>query len=141
MKIYFRLSALYAVLALIGGVFFREFTKFNKFTGTTSLSLIHTHAFVLGMFFFLILLLLNHQFQLTKSKKHKPFLIIYNAGLLLTYTMLCVRGIAQVLDIPLKKGIHATISGIAGIGHILLGVGLLFFFLILKERFKNVQNS
>lgn len=140
MKTYFRFAAFYATLALVGGVFFREFTKFNHYTGITSLRALHTHAFMLGMFFFLILLMLNQHFQLTKSSKHKQFLIIYNIGLLLTYTMLCVRGIPQVLNITLSKGANAAISGIAGIGHILLGVGLLFLFLILKERLKSVQN-
>lgn len=134
MKTYYRLSVSYTILALIGGVFYREFTKFNQFTGTTTLGFLHTHAFMLGMFFFLILLLLNQQFQLTESKKHKKFLIIYNLGLLLTILMLLVRGIPQVLNIPLSTGINATISGMAGIGHILLGIGFLFFFLILKER-------
>lgn len=134
MRTYYRLSAFYTVLALIGGVFFREFTKFNQFTGITTLSVIHTHAFMLGMFFFLILLLLNQQFHLTESKKHKSFLIIYNVGLLLTITMLLVRGIPQVLNISLSTGMDATISGMAGVGHILLGIGMLLFFLLLKER-------
>lgn len=140
MKTYYRLSAFYAVLALIGGVFFREFTKFNNYTGATTLGFLHTHAFVLGMFFFLIVLLLNHQFQLTDSKKHKSFLIVYNAGLLLTFIMLLVRGIPQVLNTNVSSGMDAAISGIAGVGHILLGIGLLLFFLILKERIQNVKN-
>ena len=38
--------------------------------------------------------------------------------------MLVVRGVAQVLSPGLSSGMSAAISGMAGIGHILLGVSL-----------------
>lgn len=137
MKLYYRLSAFYAVLAMIGGVFYREFTKFNGFTGTTTLGVVHTHAFVLGMFFFLIVLLLEQQFQISNSRRFPLSMLLYNVGLLLTITMLVIRGITQVLSLELSTGMDAAISGCAGIGHILLGIGLLFFFLSLKERLRH----
>ena len=43
MKRYINSALLYAVLAMAGGVFYREFTKFNDFTGKTTLSVVHTH--------------------------------------------------------------------------------------------------
>lgn len=134
MKKFYRLSAAYAIAGIIGGVFYREFTKFNQFTGTTSLGFVHTHAFMLGLFFFLIVLLLEKQFKLTESKKMKSFLLFYNGGLSLTIIMLVVRGITTVLNTSLSAAMNAAISGIAGVGHILLGIGLLYFFLILKEK-------
>lgn len=133
MKKFYRLSMFYTIIALIGGVFYREFTKFHQFTDKTTLSIIHTHAFILGTFFFLILLLLEKQFTLTKSKKMKPFLIFYNSGLVLTIFMLLVRGILTVLQTPLSNALTASISGITGIGHLLLGIGFIYFFLILKD--------
>lgn len=133
MKKFYCLSMFYTIIALIGGVFYREFTKFHQFTDKTTLSIIHTHAFILGTFFFLILLLLEKQFTLTKSKKMKPFLIFYNSGLVLTIFMLLVRGILTVLQTPLSNALTASISGIAGIGHLLLGIGFIYFFLILKD--------
>ena len=45
MKRYMKMALLYAVLAMIGGVFYREFTKFNGFTGKTALGVEHTHYF------------------------------------------------------------------------------------------------
>ena len=33
MKRYLNTSLVYAILAMVGGVFYREFTKFNGFTG------------------------------------------------------------------------------------------------------------
>lgn len=55
MKRYINYSIVYAVLAMIGGVFYREFTKMNGYTAFTTLSFVHTHYFILGMIFFLIL--------------------------------------------------------------------------------------
>ena len=49
MKRYMNTALLYAVFAMAGGVFYREFTKFNGFTGKTTLSVVHTHYFLLGM--------------------------------------------------------------------------------------------
>ena len=49
MKRYMNSALLYAILAMAGGVFYREFTKFNGFTAKTTLSVVHTHYFLLGM--------------------------------------------------------------------------------------------
>lgn len=49
MKRYINYSIVYAVLAMIGGVFCREFTKMNDFTGLTTLSVVHTHYFILSI--------------------------------------------------------------------------------------------
>lgn len=134
MKKLYQISIFYAVIAMAGGVFYREFTKFNAFTDRTSLGFIHTHAFMLGMFFFLLLLLFEKQYKLTEHKRMTTFLTVYNAGLCLTILMLFLRGITQVKAIELSNAATATISGFAGIGHILLGIGFLYFFIILKEQ-------
>ena len=59
MKRYINYSIVYAVSAMIGGVFYREFTKLNDYTACTTLSVVHTHYFILGMMFFLILGLIS----------------------------------------------------------------------------------
>ncbi len=59
MKRYVNSALLYALLAMVGGVFYREFTKFNGFTGRTALAFVHAHYFLLGMVVFLLLLLLQ----------------------------------------------------------------------------------
>ena len=46
---------LYTVLAMIWGVFYRELTKINDYTGLTTLSVVHAHFFVFGTMFFLLL--------------------------------------------------------------------------------------
>ncbi len=45
MKRYINMAILYSILAMVGGVFYREFTKFNVYTEKTVLSVIHTHYF------------------------------------------------------------------------------------------------
>ena len=47
--------------------------------------------------------------------------------------MMVVRGVAQVLGTELSKGANAAISGVAGIGHILLGVSMVLVLLQLKR--------
>ena len=42
-KRYANLALVYAVIAMVFGVFYREFTKIKYFTGQTNLSIIHTH--------------------------------------------------------------------------------------------------
>lgn len=139
MKRYMNLALLYAVLAMVGGVFYREFTKFNGFTGKTTLGVVHTHYFLLGMVFFLLLLMLEKNFSFTGAKTGRV-LIAYQVGLNLTAVMFVVRGITQVLGTALSSGMSAAISGIAGIGHILLGVSLVLLLLQVKRSVTEAEN-
>lgn len=132
MKRYINTALLYTILAMIGGVFYREFTKFYDFTGQTVLGVIHTHYFVLGMVFFLLLLMLEKNFSFT-NRKTKRVLLIYHIGLNLTAIMFVVRGVVQVLEIALSSGMDAAISGMAGIGHILLSVSIVLLLLQVKR--------
>lgn len=117
-------ALLYAVLALAGGMFYREFTKFQDFSGQTTLSVLHTHYFLLGMVVFLLLLLLEKSFSFATPKTGRV-LAVYHLGLNLTTLMLLVRGIVQVLALPLSAAANGALSGVAGIGHLLLGVSLI----------------
>ena len=126
MKRYINYSIVYAVLALVAGVFYREFTKMNGYTDWTTLSVVHTHYFILGMMFFLVLgvVSMNVNLQINRA------VLFYNIGLNLTAIMLVVRGIVQVLCLNV---VSAAISGIAGIGHIILGVSLILILLDIKK--------
>ena len=132
MKRYINSAMLYATLAMAGGVFYREFTKFNGFAGKTALSVVHTHYFLLGMVFFLVLLLLEKSFSFTGAKTGRV-LAVYHVGLNLAAAMLVVRGVTQVLIPTLSSGMSAAISGIAGIGHILLGVSMVLLLMQVKR--------
>ena len=128
-------ALIYAVIAMLCGVIYREGSKFLELTEPTTWSLTHSHFFVLGMFFFLIVLLLEKSFHLTKDKKFNFFYIIYNIGLIITGIMLWIRGIADIVD-EFYVSYDKMISGISGIGHILLGIGIILFFIILIKRVK-----
>ncbi|MEG1639966.1 MAG: DUF2871 domain-containing protein [Ruthenibacterium sp.] len=133
MKKYLNFSLGYAIAAMVGGVFYREFTKFNDFTGVTALGKVHTHLFILGMMLFLIVALFAAHTKLADEKMFRGFMIVYNIGVPLTAIMLVVRGIPQVLGIVLAFGASAAISGIAGIAHILTGTGLVLLLLSLRK--------
>lgn len=139
MKRYMNLALLYAVLAMVGGVFYREFTKFNGFTARTALGVVHTHYFLLGMVFFLLLLLLERNFSFTVAKT-RWILAIYQVGLNLTAVMFVVRGVLQVLETELTRGMDAAISGMAGVGHILLGVSLVLLLLQIRRKVLALKN-
>ena len=132
MKRYMTTAVLYAVFAMTGGVFYREFTKFNDFSGKTTLEVVHTHYFLLGMVVFLLLLLLEKNFSFT-GEKTRRILVFYHIGLNLTVAMLVVRGVFQVLGNLLSSGIDAAISGIAGVSHILLGISMLLLLMQVKR--------
>lgn len=132
MKHYKNAALFYTIAATAGGIFYREFTRFNSFTAPTALAKLHTHYFMLGMFFFLILLLLEKVFAFS-DKRTKRLTTVYHIGLNLTCVMLAVRGVVQVLGTELSKAADASISGIAGIGHLLLGFSL---FLIVLQACK-----
>lgn len=129
-------SLTYAVTAMVCGVFYREFTKYQDFTGVTALGKVHAHLFLLGMVMFLIVALFAMHWNLDGQKKFRWFLRTYNIGVPLTAAMLLVRGVTQVLGLTLTTGASAAMSGIAGIGHILTGVGLILLLLALRDRAK-----
>lgn len=126
MKRYINYSIVYTVLAVLGGEFYREFTKMNGYTAWTTLFVVHTHYIILGMMFFLILGLISMNMNLKINRA----VLFYNIGLNLTAIMLVVRGIVQVLGLNV---VSAFISGVAGIGHTILGVSLILILLDIKK--------
>lgn len=122
-----RVSMSYMIIGLLFGVYYRELTKWFDFSGKTQLSTLHTHTLVLGMFFFLSVLLLEKNFHITAHKWYKRFYITYNIGLGITLLLMLIHGTMTVMGIESS----AAISGIAGLGHIIMTIGLGFFFAIL----------
>lgn len=120
-KRYANLALVYGIAAMVFGVFYREFTKFSHFSGKTNLSVMHTHYFMLGMFFFLMLMVIEKVFAFSDKGVGKA-VVVYQVGLNITGIGFLVRGLTQVWGTELSRGMDASISGIAGIGHILMGV-------------------
>ena len=127
-------SFVYAVAALAGGVFYREFTKLSGFSGQTALGVVHTHLFVLGMIFFLLLALLDDRLDLWENKRFRLGFPFYNAGLSVAAGSLVARGVVQVSGVALSRVADASLSGVSGLGHILLGVGMVLFFVAMRQQ-------
>lgn len=133
MKKYIKISFLYAVLAMASGVFYREFTKFNDFTAKTALSVTHLHLFVLGTIVLLIIGLLAERSNLEAVKTFRPAMIVYHIGLPFMVAMFHVRGILQVLGSDLSQAADLAVSGVAGIGHVLMATGIVLLFVSLMK--------
>ena len=131
MKKHIKAALVYAVAAMVCGVFYREFTKAYEFTGVTALGKVHTHLFMLGMTVFLLFALFDAKLNLQKSKLYLPFMIIYNAGIGIASALMIARGVTQVVAADLGAGADGALSDIAGLGHILTAAGLILFFCML----------
>jgi len=139
MKKYLNATIVYASLALTGGVFYREFTKYTAFTGKTNLSFLHTHYFVLGMFFFLALALLERAFAFSAQKGSRVWVSLYHVGLNITTACLFLRGLAQATEMVLSPALNGSLSGVSGIGHILLGSSMIALLILIRKSALKTQ--
>lgn len=128
----------YLILALMSGLAFREITKILDVFDTNALGKVHGHLFSLGFMMFVIFLIMEKCFEISKAKKFNLFFILYHVGLIISTSFMLVRGIVTVLEIKgslqLSNGLDAAISGMSGIGHIILSIALVLFMLTLKRQ-------
>ncbi len=126
-------SFVYAVVGMLSGAVYREFTKFAGYDGNTVFSVIHTHTVVLGGIFLLILFLFERLLNVSKVKMFNTFFIVYNIGLILKIITMYVRGITDVLVLELGTGLNAAVSGVAGLSHGIIGISLILLYIALKR--------
>ncbi len=132
-------ATVYLVAGLGAGLFYREFTKANSFPegSFTQLGLVHTHLLALGMLVMLIAMALEKTMRLTDDRRFVWFFWFYNAGVALTASMMIWHGVLTVVG----QQSSPAISGIAGLGHIALTVGLVLLFLILGRVVRRDRES
>lgn len=130
MKRLMNASIVYGVLGLMGGVFYREFTKMNGFTGFTTLSVVHSHYLMLEMVFFLLLVVVEKNFHFVDNKVLK-YLLFYHIGLNLTVVMLTIRGVVQVLSLEVLSVV------LSGIGHLILGISMILVLISIRNCIKD----
>lgn len=130
-KLYYT-SFFYAILGLIAGVAYREITKMNDFEGNTLLVALHTHILVLGFFFFIIALILAKLFNIHEAKSFGAWYIVYNIGLLITIGTMATRGMLQINGTDISFLPH-----IAGLGHAIVGAGIIWLLILLGKRIKS----
>lgn len=128
MKKMYWISLAYVVFGLVVGVLNHEVAYWTHFTGESVMSVVHPHAILLGGLVFLLLPLFMKSFTVEKQKSFQIFLWVYNIGLIITLGFMTVRGMSQLLMMPFPSFWDHMIGGLAGIGHIILTMGLGFLF-------------
>ncbi|MDW4012136.1 DUF2871 family protein [Staphylococcus saprophyticus] len=124
-------SAFYTLLGLLSGLFYREMSKAENFRGYSQLNITHTHLLVLGTIMFLIFMIIEFQLKLTSNRQlFNYFFYIFHLGVLITVTMQFINGIAAMKDF----NVSPAIAGIAGLGHIMITLAFILFFVLLNKR-------
>lgn len=124
-------SFVFAAVGLASGLFFREWTKAFHFDGPTQLGLAHTHFLVLGFMVLFLAFLAEKSFRFAAAAPRVSawFFWTWIAGVTVTGGMMVVKGSLEVAGADVSS---AALSGIAGLGHILLTAGFVLFFLALR---------
>ncbi|MGZ7147820.1 DUF2871 domain-containing protein [Bacillus sp. BC08] len=131
MKRLYNAAFIYLIIGLLSGVFAREYSKAQGIKGSTMLQLVHTHVLVLGFVFFLIALGLFKVFRVQETKSFRAWFVVYNAGLIFTIATMLWRGLLQVNGTDFNG-----LSHMAGSGHVIISIGLVWFMILLKKPFK-----
>ena len=82
---------------------------------------------------FLLLVVVEKNFHFVDNKVLR-YLLFYCIGLNLTVVMLVIRGVVQVLSLDVSS---AVLSGIAGIGHLILGISMFFVLISIRNCIKD----
>lgn len=82
---------------------------------------------------FLLLVVVEKNFHFVDNKVLR-YLLFYCIGLNLTVVMLVIRGVVQVLSLDVSS---AVLSGIAGIGHLILGISMVLVLFSIRNCIKD----
>lgn len=128
MKNMYKISLAYLAFGLFTGLFHHEAAYWTHFEGESVLSRVHPHAILLGGVLFLLLPLFMKAFEIEKQKSFKVFLWVYNLGLVMSLGFMAARGVCQLFFMPIPSFLDHMLGGMAGIGHVILTVGLGFLY-------------
>ena len=131
MKKLYNAAFIYLIIGLLSGVFAREYTKAQGIKGSTMLQLVHTHVLVLGFVFFLIALGLFKVSHVQETKSFHAWFVVYNVGLIFTIATMLWRGLLQVNGTDFNG-----LSHMAGLGHVIISIGLVWFMILFKKSVK-----
>lgn len=80
---------------------------------------------------FLIFMIIEFQLKLTSNRQlFNYFFYIFHLGVLITVTMQFINGIAAMKHF----NVSPAIAGIAGLGHIMITLAFILFFVLLNKR-------
>ena len=120
MKRIINTAIVYFIFAMAGGVFYREFTKWNGYTEPTTLGVLHVHLLVMGTLLFLITALFAKVTMLAENLLFKKFFVLYN--------------IALPAMVELGKMGTGMLSGLAGLSHIGMMIALFLLLFAIKRE-------
>ena len=123
MKRIINTAIVYFIFAMAGGVFYREFTKWNGYTEPTTLGVLHVHLLVLGTLLFLITALFAKVTMLAENLLFKKFFVLYNIALPAMVVMMLIRGMG-----------NGMLSGLAGLSHIGMMIALFLLLFAIKRE-------
>lgn len=126
-------AATWTVVGLAAGLYYRTLTHSIGYTNgmMTQLAVTHTHALTLGTLFMLVLLALVQALRIAQVPQLAQAFWAWQAGLLLTFGGMLVKGTLQVLENPTADS--PAIAGVSGLGHVVLTVALALLFVALKK--------
>ncbi len=136
MKKYYYISIAYLIIALISGLFYHEVEYYTSFTDYSTLKYLHSHTIILGTLVFLLVPVFIKVFSIDTSKYFKKFIVVYNLGLIMSLFFMAARGITQLFSMPISSVTDHMIGGLAGIGHIILTIGMYYLFRTLLSSLK-----
>ena len=132
-------SFTFILMGLLAGAFYREFTKYVGFEGPSYLKIIHPHALVLGFLTIIAMYLVVRDYTFDKINAIKKPYHIYLTGLALSIIAMIVIGLYQVVSNGSEVVSRAALSGISGLGHIILTVGILWTFIRIYKIEKGLR--
>lgn len=127
-------SFTFAVLGVLSGLYYRELSKAHDMfdRAATQLPLVHTHFLVLGFIVLLLVLALERLFHLsdTAPRLNTWFYWLWIVGVAITGGMMLVKGTMAMRGLDVSS---PAISGIAGLGHMLLTAGVIVLFFLIRK--------
>lgn len=131
-------AIVFLFMGLIGGVFYREFTRLFEWQNETVLSLVHVHLLSLGFLTLLVIYSIIKNSNLNLNRLTFS-LKLYITGLIWTVVSFMVRGIYSITSPNINLFRDEFLSKFAGLGHILLGVGIVLIFLNILNNDKKIN--
>lgn len=114
------------IMGLIGGVFYREFTKFYGYHAENHLSKLHVHILVLGFLSMFIIYIISKEYDLESILSLRKPIYVFMSGLTFTVVNMTLFGIYEVVSEGKNIVNKAAIEGLSGIGHITLAIGIVW---------------
>jgi len=138
---FWKFAFIMTIIGLLLGVYSRELMKYYNYDGLTYVTNLHVHALVLGMMIPLLFLVLDHQFPFQHNKGFKSFWILYKVGIIGLLIMNAIRGTLQVMQLDLSSALDASISGVAGMIHTTLAIGMIGLMILIRKGISSHQNK